>query len=143
MSVGPWVPAELTESSPAMGFSAFPEPAGGSVRPAAEDADIRPNRPSGPSGAGSVQAQCNKLECGSACNNKCVLQNIRVRTVLLSTYYGNTMQFGPGPYYHVRTTLLSTYYGNTLKSGPGPYYHVRTALLSMYYANTLEFQAIQ
>ena len=64
MSVGPWVPAELTESTPAMGFSAFPEPAGGSVPPAADDADIRPSRLSGPSGTGCVQAQGSDLECG-------------------------------------------------------------------------------
>ena len=78
MSVGPWVPAELTESTPAMGFSAFPEPAGGSVRPAAEDADIRPCRPSGPSGAGCVQAQGSDHECG-----KCLQQQLHTTRALV------------------------------------------------------------
>ena len=69
-----------------MGFSAFPEPAGGSVRPAADDADVRPSRLSGQSGTGCVQAQGSDLECG----NKLAVPNayykgLCVRTTLLST----------------------------------------------------------
>ena len=80
MSVGPWVPAELTEYTPAMGFSASPEPASGSARPAAEDADIRPSRPSG---TGCVQEQCNKLECG-----KCLQQQLHTtRTFVYEQRY--------------------------------------------------------